>query len=162
MRSSFLLLSVTQHSTGFQQLKPFLLMHEQGRESCQTIAKKISKARKVANKLRAVKDKVRNAAAGKATIVGAGDALRLRHVPKDTWYGPVSTEFPAREDGSLRCFGPGWRIIGHGVPNSAEGVSRTTLRYMTYHRNPGGTATVFDGDGSCPVGGFVVIPKWMR
>jgi hypothetical protein len=45
--------------------------YEQGRESCQTIAKKIRVVRKVANKLQAVKDKVERASADKDNRVAS-------------------------------------------------------------------------------------------
>lgn len=82
-------------------------------------------------------------------------------VPAGAMYGPVYTDHGIRADGSV-CTKPSWRIRGHREPGGATGVALNALHLSLHHTRVSGTAVMRSPFGStCPVGGFVVVPKWM-
>lgn len=94
---------------------------------------------------------------GRASKIRARTRMLIAGVPAGALHGPVFTDPP-----STVCTRPSWRIRGQREPAGALGVASGAL-HVRYHRtNVAGTAVMGSPFGStCPVGGFVVVPRWM-
>lgn len=82
-------------------------------------------------------------------------------VPADAMYGPVFTDHGIRPSGS-RCTRPTWKIRGQRMPDGATGITSGSLHVLLQRTGVSGTAVMRSPFGtSCPVGGFVVVPRWV-
>lgn len=98
---------------------------------------------------------------GRASVLRPRTRMSLSGVPAGALYGPVFTKIRTRSDGST-CAAPSWRIAGQREPSGSRGVSSGALNVWFHHTNVARTAVIRSPYGSsCPVGGFVVVPKWM-
>ena len=98
---------------------------------------------------------------GRASVLRRRTRMLIAGVPAGSMYGPVFTYRGIRANGT-RCTTPTWRIRGHRQPRGAIGVIEGALRLSLHHTSVSGTAIMRSPFGrTCPVGGFVVVPRWM-
>lgn len=109
-------------------------------------------------RVRVVKDT--RYADGRASILPLGTRAYIGGVPADALYGPVYTHVGP---GLTHCVTPSWRIRGHREPLGARGLSEGWVTVLFHHTKVAGTAVLWaDTPQVCPVGGFVVVPRWVR
>ena len=97
----------------------------------------------------------------RASVLLSRTRMLIGGVPAGAMYGPVFTDRGIRPDGS-RCTKPSWRILGQREPGTAVGIGTGALKLQMHHTRVSGTAIMRSPFGrTCPVGGFVVVPRWM-
>jgi hypothetical protein len=96
-----------------------------------------------------------------ASRIRARTRVLIGAVPAGALYGPVFTDPGIRPDGTV-CTKPSWRIRGQREPNGATGVTTGPLDLLLHRTSVAGTAIMRSPFGmTCPVGGFVVVPRWV-
>lgn len=97
----------------------------------------------------------------RASVLLATTRVVIGGVPAGAMYGPVYTDRGISPSGA-RCTFPTWRMRGYPTPSSATGVSTGALRLRFHRTSVAGTAIMRSPFGrTCPVGGFLVVPRWM-
>ncbi len=96
---------------------------------------------------------------GRASKILSRGRMLVRGVPAGALYGPVLTHRLNDDD---PCVRPSWRIRGHREPDGSFGVASGAVMVLFHRTRVAGTAVVWSPYGpSCPVGGFVVVPRWV-
>ncbi|MGC4111833.1 MAG: hypothetical protein QM747_15725 [Nocardioides sp.] len=97
---------------------------------------------------------------GHSTVLCTGGRLLLPHVPRGASYGPVYVNNGVLNDGHDQ---PEWWILGHRHPyQSANGGFSGELQWNAkVAREPGTAVITTESPYSEPIGGVVVIPKWL-
>ena len=97
---------------------------------------------------------------GHSTVLRTGGRLLLPGVPRGASYGPVYVDNGVLNDGHDL---PEWWILGHRHPyQSANGGFHGETMWLAKVARESGTAVVTTTSPfSMPVGGVVVLPKWL-
>jgi len=110
---------------------------------------------------KAVFVKDRRYADGRAMVMTARTRIVVPRVPRKALYGPLLTDRGILPNGSV-CTKPDWHLAGRREPNIAFGVVNWALKVSLHRTVPAGKAVMRTPFGrSCPIGGFVVVPRWL-
>jgi hypothetical protein len=98
----------------------------------------------------------------RASVLLPRTRMFVPRIPAGALYGPVFTDRGVLMDGSV-CTEPSWRITGQSEPDGANGVRDGGALMVLFHRTSvAGKAVMRSPFGrTCPVGGFVVVPRWI-